>query len=270
MTGGLAGLAKRRNVTVIHAKATFVSSSKLKLERTDEPGKVEELTFDKLVLATGSRPSTVPPLDIGSDRVMDSTVRLELRDIPESLLVVGGGYIGLEMGSVYAELGTKVSVAEFTDGLLPGADRDLVKPLQKRIEKAFDTIMLSTKAVKAKDVGDGVEITLQNADGSNERVVKYSRVLVSVGRRPNSNDIGLENTKVTIDKRGFVVVDDVAQLRIPTSWRSATSPAIRCWRTKRPPKAAPPSRRCTAGRRSSNRWPSRPSSSPIRKSPGLA
>ena len=206
LTTGLAGLAKRRNVTVINARATFKNSTTLTLKKAD--GSSEELTYDKCILASGSRPAKVPPLDIGSERVMDSTGALELKDIPKSLLVVGGGYIGLEMGSVYAQLGTEVSVAEFTDGLLPGADRDLVKPLQKRLEKSFKNIMLKTKATAAKDIGDAVEITLQDADGSNERKETYSRVLVSVGRKPNSNDMGLENTKVKIDQRGFVVIND--------------------------------------------------------------
>jgi dihydrolipoamide dehydrogenase len=215
LTTGLAGLAKRRNVKVIPAKATFLSSTKLKLERTDTPGVVEELTFEKCILASGSRPSVVPALDIGSPRVLDSTTALQLQDIPETLLVVGGGYIGLEMGSVYAELGSKVTVAEFTNGLLPGADRDLVKPLAKRLEKSFHQIMLETKAVGAKDVGDAVEVTLQNADGSNERKERFSRVLVSVGRRPNSNDIGLENTKVVVNPRGFVETDQFQQTADP-------------------------------------------------------
>ncbi len=131
---------------------------------------------------------------------MDSTVALELADIPESLLVIGGGYIGLEMGTVYAELGSKVTVVELTDGLLPGADRDLVRPLHQRIEKLFASIQLSTKVVGLADKKDFIEVKLQNADGSGERTEKFSRVLVSVGRRPNTDGIGLENTKVKCDK----------------------------------------------------------------------
>src|SRR4051812_48495755 len=126
LTGGLGQLAKRRKVNVIQARGWFENSTTLRLERLDEPGKTEELTFDRCILATGSRPVKIPIFDLPTDRVMDSTGALNLVDIPESLLVVGGGYIGLEMGTVYAELGTKVTVVELTEGLLPGADRDLV------------------------------------------------------------------------------------------------------------------------------------------------
>ena len=139
---------------------------------------------------------------------MDSTGALELPDVPESMLVVGGGYIGLEMGTVYAQLGSKVTVVELTDGLLPGADRDLVRPLHNRLEKLMASILLSTKVVSLADKGDAIEVKLQNADGSNERVEKFSRVLVSVGRRPNSDGIGLENTNVKLDKRGFALTDN--------------------------------------------------------------
>jgi dihydrolipoamide dehydrogenase len=150
----------------------------------------------------------IPIFDLPTPRVMDSTGALDLADVPESLLVVGGGYIGLEMGTVYAELGSKVTVVELTDGLLPGADRDLVKPLHNRLEKSYSSILLNTKVVGLADKGESIEVKLQNADGSNERVEKFSRVLVSVGRRPNSDGIGLENTKIKLDKRGFVETDE--------------------------------------------------------------
>jgi dihydrolipoamide dehydrogenase len=208
LTGGLKQLAKRRNVQVIHAKAWFQNSTTLRLEMLDEAGRTDELTYDHCILATGSRPVKIPLFNLPTPRVMDSTGALELADVPESLLVVGGGYIGLEMGTVYAELGTKVTVVELTDGLLPGADRDLVKPLHKRLEKLYSSILLGTKVVGLTDKGDSIEVKMQNADGSNERSDTFSRVLVSVGRRPNSDGIGLENTKVKIDKRGFVETDD--------------------------------------------------------------
>jgi len=207
LTGGLAQLAKRRKVQVIHAKGWFENSTTLRLERLDEPGRTEQLTYDHCILATGSRPLKIPAFDISSQRVMDSTGALELRDVPESLLVVGGGYIGLEMGTVYAELGTKVTVVELTDGLLPGADRDLVRPLHNRLEKLFASILLSTKVVGLGEKGDYIDVKLQNADGTNDRTERFSRVLVSVGRRPNSDGIGLENTKVKLDKRGFIQTD---------------------------------------------------------------
>jgi dihydrolipoamide dehydrogenase len=215
LTGGLGQLAKRRKVNVIQARGWFENSTTLRLERTDEPGHTEELTYDHCILATGSRPIKIPVFDLPTPRVMDSTGALELVDIPETLLVVGGGYIGLEMGTVYAELGSKVTVVELTDGLLPGADRDLVRPLSNRIEKLFANIWLSTKVVGLVDKKDYIEVKLQNADGTNERVEKFSRVLVSVGRRPNSDGIGLENTKVKFDKRGFVLTDSAQRTDDP-------------------------------------------------------
>ncbi len=208
LTGGLGQLAKRRKVEVVHAKAWFENSNTLRLERLDESGRTDELTYDHCILATGSRPFKIPTFDLPTPRVMDSTGALELPDVPESMLVVGGGYIGLEMGTVYAQLGSKVTVVELTDGLLPGADRDLVRPLHNRLEKLMASILLSTKVVSLADKGDAIEVKLQNADGSNERVEKFSRVLVSVGRRPNSDGIGLENTNVKLDKRGFALTDN--------------------------------------------------------------
>lgn len=208
LSGGLKQLAKQRKVRVIEARGAFQNSQTLRLEG-GPPRDDNELTFDHCILATGSIPTKIPAFDIGSSRVMDSTGALDLVDIPESLLVVGGGYIGLEMGSVYVALGTKVSVVELTDSLLPGADRDLVKPLQTRLGKQFAGIYLSTKVLGLKDGGDHVQVTLEDASGS--RIECFSRVLVSVGRRPNSRGIGLENTQVQLDQRGFVLHD--ARLR---------------------------------------------------------
>jgi dihydrolipoamide dehydrogenase len=202
LTGGLATLARRRNVTIVRGEARFVNSTTL--EVVGSAGS-QRITFDHCVLASGSRPARIPAFDIGSPRVMDSTSALDLADVPESLLVVGGGYIGLEMGTVYAELGSKVSVVELTDALLPGADRDLVKPLQQRLEKLFDTIHLRTKVVKIEDTGKAVKVHFEGPDGPSTR--DYGRVLVAVGRRPNSDGIGLENTQVKISSKGFVEVD---------------------------------------------------------------
>ena len=203
LTGGLAQLAKRRNVRVVQGEARFADSGSLAIALAD--GGSETLTFDHCILASGSRPAKIPAFDIGSPRVMDSTTALELADIPESLLVIGGGYIGLEMGTVYAELGSQVSVVELTDGLLPGADRDLVKPLHKRLDKLFAAIRLQTKVVRLEDRGDGIEVFFEGPDGASSQT--FSRVLVAVGRRPNSDGIGLENTDVVIDAKGFVGVD---------------------------------------------------------------
>ena len=203
LTGGLAQLAKRRNVRVVQGEARFADSGTLAIALAD--GGSETLTYDHCILASGSRPAKIPAFDIGSPRVMDSTSALELADIPESLLVIGGGYIGLEMGTVYAELGSQVSVVELTNGLLPGADRDLVKPLAKRLEGLFTAIRLETRVVRLEDRGDGIEVFFEGPDGATSQT--FSRVLVAVGRRPNSDGIGLENTDVVIDAKGFVGVD---------------------------------------------------------------
>ena len=205
LTSGLAQLARRRNVTLIRGTARFTGSTTLEVASVEPGGASQTITFEHCILASGSRPSRIPAFDIGSPRVMDSTGALELADVPESLLVVGGGYIGLEMGTVYAELGSKVSVVELTDTLLPGADRDLVKPLQKRIEGLFSAIMLRTKVVKLEDTGTAVRASFEGPDGPS--VQEFSRVLVAVGRRPNSDGLGLENTKVVVSPKGFVEVD---------------------------------------------------------------
>ena len=147
----------------------------------------------------------IAAFDLPTPRMMDSTAALELPDVPESLLVVGGGYIGLEMGAVYAALGSRVSVVELTDGLLPGVDRDLVRPLQKRLEQQFAAIHLSAKLLALVDKKDAIEATFEA--GGKKQVQQFSRVLLSVGRRPNSDGLGLENTKVEVDPQGFVVVD---------------------------------------------------------------
>jgi dihydrolipoamide dehydrogenase len=207
LSGGLAELAKRRKVRRIHATGVFVDSTTLQLEGGDAATYEESrITFDHCILATGSVPAMPKMFQIGSDRVMDSTGALNLVDAPETLLVIGGGYIGLEMGTVYAELGSKVSVVELLDGLLPGADRDLVKPLEKRLRESFSSIMLSTKVLGLTDVGGKIEVDMEGPDGAKFKN-QYDRVLVSVGRRPKSSGFGLENTKVKINDKGFVEVD---------------------------------------------------------------
>lgn len=205
LTGGLGQLAKRRNVTVIHGEARFTNSSTLEVASSGAEGSSQTVTFDHCILASGSRPARIPAFDIGSPRVLDSTTALELSDIPESLLVVGGGYIGLEMGTVYAELGSRVSVVELTDTLLPGADRDLVKPLQKRLNGLFENIHLKTKVAGLKEQGASIAVQFEGPEG--QVVEDFSKVLVAVGRRPNSDGIGLENTKVVVNDKGFVEVD---------------------------------------------------------------
>jgi dihydrolipoamide dehydrogenase len=202
LTGGLAQLAKRRNVQVIQGEARFSSSQALEVVG---PGGSRTITFDHCILASGSRPARIPAFALPTPRVMDSTTALELQEIPESLLVIGGGYIGLEMGTVYAELGSRVSVVELTDTLLPGADRDLVKPLQSRLEKLFEAIHLKTKVAGLEEKKKGILVRFEGPEGAFER--EFSRVLVAVGRRPNSDGLGLENTAVTVNAKGFVEVD---------------------------------------------------------------
>ena len=207
LTGGLTQLAKRRNVKIVRARGKFENSTTLLLEGDDptipEGGRI---TFDFCVVATGSVPAMPPAFDIGSSRLMDSTGALALTDIPEKLLVIGGGYIGLEMGTVYAHLGSKVSVVEWTDGLLPGADRDLVKPLHSRLKKLFeDRIFLNTKVGSIAEIDNQIEVTFEGPGKFGHE--RFDRVLVSVGRRPVSQGLGLENTSVQVNQRGFIVCD---------------------------------------------------------------
>ncbi|MFM7843809.1 MAG: dihydrolipoyl dehydrogenase family protein, partial [Planctomycetota bacterium] len=204
LSGGLRQLAKRRNVRVIHATGSFLNSTTLALEGASDSIPAErQITFDRCILATGSTPAMPANFQIGSPRVMDSTGALELKDLPETLLVVGGGYIGLEMGTVYAQLGTKVSVVEWTSGLLPGADRDLVKPLQKHLTKLFgDRIYLNTKVGSLGEREGRVEVAFEGPGKFGTE--RFDRVLVSVGRRPNTRGIGLEKTLVQVNSRGFV------------------------------------------------------------------
>ncbi|MBX7075258.1 MAG: dihydrolipoyl dehydrogenase [Pirellulales bacterium] len=207
LSGGLKQLAKQRQVRVIAARGEFIDSQTLELTPIgDEPLEERRLTFDHCVLATGSSPTVIPAFNLKSARVMDSTGALALAEIPDSLLVVGGGYIGLEMGTVYAALGTQVTVVELTGGLLPGADRDLVRPLAQRVEKLFAAIHLNTKVTAMTDRGESIEVTLETSEGKTSQ--SFSRVLVSVGRKPNTRDIGLENTAVELTEHGFVIVDN--------------------------------------------------------------
>lgn len=212
LTGGLGILSKQRKINYIQGTASFVNSSTIKVEKIT--GENEELKFDKIILATGSVITTIPSLNIASKRLLNSTSALDLPAIPKSLLVVGGGYIGLELGSVYNALGTKVSVVEMTPGLLPGADRDLVIHLAKRIEKSFDRIMLSSKVIEMKDNGEGISVKIQAQDGKVTEY-NYDYVLMSIGRRPETRGLGLENTKVKVNGRGWVEVNKQLQTTDP-------------------------------------------------------
>lgn len=213
LTGGLGVLSKQRKVKYVQGRAAFENSTTLRVTKTD--GSEESLAFDRIVIATGSRPAVVPALKLDTPRMMDSTGGLNLEDIPGTLLVVGGGYIGLELGSVYAALGTRVTVVEMLPGLLPGADRDLVLPLHKRLEKMFDSILLNTTVASVKDEGNGIRGKLKAQDGSEQEKV-FDRVLVSVGRKPNAEIPGLEKTGVKAGERGFIQVNKQLQTDDPS------------------------------------------------------
>ena len=213
MTGGLGQLAKARKVRFVQGRATFESATTLKIAAAD--GSSIDLQFEHAILATGSRPTVLPVFDIGSERVMDSTGALELADIPESMLVVGGGIVGLELGSVYAALGTSVSVVEMLPGLVPPADRDLVKPLHNRLESQFEEIHLSTKVTGIAEQAAGIDVTFEDGDGK-EWSSTYSKLLLSIGRRPNSAELGLENTAIQLNEAGFVQVDGQRRTHEPS------------------------------------------------------
>ena len=205
LTSGVGSVAKFRKVNYIQGTATFKNSTTLLVEKKD--GSKEELTFDKIVIATGSRIATIPSLNIGSKRLLNSTSALDLPAIPKSLLVIGGGYIGLELGSVYQALGSKVSVVEMLDGLLPGADRDLVSHLSKRLKEKFESIMLNSKVVEMKEVKDGIQVKIQDEEGKTTENT-YDYVLMSIGRKPDTSGLGLENTKVKVNERGWINVNN--------------------------------------------------------------
>jgi len=209
--GGIRTLAGRRKIEIVRAWARFESSTTLSLS-SEKGGRPDQgtLTFEHAIIATGSRPTAISALDIDSDRVMDSTAALELKNIPKSLLVVGGGYIGLETGTFHAALGSHVTVVEMTDGLLPGADRDLVRVAQVRFRKIFKEILLKTEVVEMTDIGEAVSVKLETADGQ-QRSETFDRVLVAVGRKPNSEGLSLENTQAKIDASGFIEVNNKRQ-----------------------------------------------------------
>jgi dihydrolipoamide dehydrogenase len=203
LSGGIEGLCKARGVELVKARGQFLNSATLQLTFPD--GRQQTLSYEHCIVATGSTPAMPPIFNIGDDRVMDSTGALELKDIPARLLVIGGGYIGLEMGTVYAALGSAVSVVEMTPTLLPGADRDLVTPLQKRLAHAFKAIHLNTKVAKLEAGPDGITASLEG-EGVEPRQT-FDRVLVSVGRRPNGRNLGLEYTSAQLDDKGFIRID---------------------------------------------------------------
>ena len=204
MTGGLGQLVKARKLKHIQGRARFVDAHTLHIDKAD--GDKDQLQFENAILATGSRPAVPGVFRLDTDRIMDSTGALELNDIPASMLVVGGGIIGMELGQAYAALGTKVSVVEMLPGLIPPADRDLVKPLQNKVVERFEEVMLNTQLTQLEEGPDGLTVHLQDPDGK-KSAKTYDKILLSVGRVPNSGDIGLETTAITVDERNYVQVD---------------------------------------------------------------
>jgi dihydrolipoamide dehydrogenase len=208
MGTNLAGLCKNYKIEYLQSRAAFEDSQTIRLSN----GKTRR--FGHCIIAVGSEPVIPPPLRLDNPRVMDSTIALRLEEIPASLLVVGGGYIGLELGYVYAALGSRVTVVEMMDGLLPGVDRDLVRPLQARLETMFQKIHLKAKVDKLEATKRGIRATLEG-EGITDKEQEFDRVLVAVGRKPCSRNLGLEKTKVHVNERGFIKVDQ--QLRTTDS-----------------------------------------------------
>ena len=212
LTNGTGQVSKFRKVNYIQGWASIVDAKTIKVKKGDATEEI--VNVDYIVLALGSLPTKIPSLSINSPRVLDSTGALDLPEIPRSMLVVGGGYIGLELGSVYAALGTKVSVVEMTPGLLPGADRDLVRFLAQRVEKTFERVMVSTRVTAMKADDTGVAVNFEGEGAPKEAVYDY--VLVSIGRRPNARIDGLDRTKVKVDAKGFIETDGQRRTAEPT------------------------------------------------------
>ena len=213
LTKGLAGLARARKVTVVEGKAQFASPHSLAVE-TKEGRKV--VSFDHCIIAAGSQSAKIPGFPYDDPRLMDSTGALELKEIPKRLLIIGGGIIGLEMATVYDALGARVSVVEFMDRLIPGADPDIVKPLARRIEKRYEKIMLKTKVARIEAGAKGLTAHFESADGgAGPAPETYDRILLAVGRRPNGKNIGCDKAGVTVNERGWIPVDRQMRTNVP-------------------------------------------------------
>ncbi|MBT3183761.1 MAG: dihydrolipoyl dehydrogenase [Nitrospina sp.] len=208
MSNGLISLCKQRGVDFVKGRARFLDSNSLVINDN------EQIKFDHCILATGSQPICPPLFSKISDRLLTSTTALELEEIPERLLVVGGGYIGLEMGTVYSALGSHVTVVEMTGDLLPGVDRDLVRSLLPRLKSQFQNIYLNTQVISCELKGNQIVTELDGPGGV--ELANYDRVLVAVGRKPNSMNLGLESTRIKTDDKGFVEVDERNQTAEPS------------------------------------------------------
>ena len=210
LSKGITQLAKARNVQVIQGLATFDSHTQLSI--TSENGQ-QTLTFENCIIGTGSVAAGIPGFPTDHPRIINSTGALKLENIPKQLLEIGGGYIGLEMGSAYNALGSQVTVVEFMPFLLPGADEDLVKPLARKLKKSFESIYLSTKVAKIEPNNEEVTVHFKGTAGKEYSKV-YDTVLVSVGRKPNTSNLGLENAGISLTERGFIPVNEKRQTEI--------------------------------------------------------
>ncbi len=206
LSGGLLSLCTQRGIQLLKGQARFEDSRTVRLEGAE----VRRVRFKQAIIATGSRPIPYPGLPFKpGGRIMDSTGALALADIPERLLIIGGGYVGLELGTAYSALGSRVTVVEMADVLLPGIDRDLVEPLQRRLRTIFEDIRLQTRVAGMQETETGVDVVLEGGEATTKQ--RFDRVLVAIGRRPSSTELDLEKTKVATDKRGCIIVDE--QLR---------------------------------------------------------
>ncbi len=204
LSGGVGFLAKKRGVQVLQGRGYFESSQTLRVETAEGQ---QLVTYDKAIIAVGSKAAMPKAFDLGNPRIMTSTQALAIEEVPEDLLIVGGGYIGMELGTVYANLGSKIVVVEALEGILGGADPDLVRPVLKSAQQNFKELRFKTKVVEMTTKGNKVRVVTQGPDGVQKEEL-YDRVLVSVGRVPNCADLGLENTKIEQDERGFIKVND--------------------------------------------------------------
>ena len=205
LTGGLRTLCRKKKVEYIQGEAKFLDSNTIEVKKTANG--TEKITFENAILATGSIPATIPNLPRDSNNILTSRTALEVENVPQSLLVIGGGYIGLELGSIYANLGTRVSLVEMTGNLMPLSDQELVSILSKKISKIFESVMLNTQVTSLEQKDNGIQVSLEGQNIEQKEQV-YEKVLVAVGRKPNSANIGLENTKIEVDDKGFVSIRD--------------------------------------------------------------
>ena len=208
---GIKQLAKARQVQIIHGNATFISPNKLQTTLNEE---TQTILFDNCIIATGSTATRIPNFQKNNEKIIYSSEALDLQNIPKNMLIIGGGYIGLEMGSVYSALGTEITVVEFMSSLLPNVDNDLVRPLSQKLKKSFKKIILSTKVTQIDNNDNNVTVHFESKD---EKISKenFDIVLVAVGRKPNTNNIGLNNLSISVDKKGFILVNNKQQTRLP-------------------------------------------------------